>query len=269
MDQSLQEFERFHIGARKTIAFQQMQYFFDFSKYVTNGLGFQFAASSLHLHHRRYNGNAGVMFDVSGMLYVCGPIVSRLWAKGVGEVTESNLERSIGHSYKAQVSTLEADLANLDRLAKQTHVGARAERAIAREGHYEDHQKTYTDEIRSSEKAKNAAVLTASQNIFGGAFVGGLKIAQGVFFTVVGFNHNFRAGSDSLTADRVTNTNLFAGAVCGVVATSYALLDNTRIMVRGEINRHKLAAKGMLPGELVNLRLKQLDAMEQKLKSGS
>jgi hypothetical protein len=31
-DQGLQEFERFHIGARRLLAFQQMQYFFDFAK---------------------------------------------------------------------------------------------------------------------------------------------------------------------------------------------------------------------------------------------
>lgn len=269
LDQSLQEFERFHVGARKTIAFQQMQYFFDFTKYVTNGLGYEFAACSLHLHHRRYNGNAGVLFITSGMLSVCGPVVSRFWAKGVGEMTRSNLERSIGHSYKAQVSTLEADLANLDKLSKQTRIANRAERAIVRAGHYEDHEKTYTNEIRAAEKAKNAAVMTASQNIFGGAFTGGLKIAQGVTFTVVGFNHNFRAGADSLTADRVTNTNLFAGGVCALTASAYSLLDNTRIMLRGEINRHKLAAKGMLPGQLVASRLKQLDTVEQKLKTGN
>lgn len=265
LNQGLQEFERFHVGARKTIAFQQTQFFFDFSKYITNSLGYQFAYLALHDHHRRYNGNAGVLFMTSGCLTMFGPIISRYVGKAVGELTEHNTHVSLGHSYKAEISTLEADLAQLDKLVKQTRISNAPEKALLREGHYEEHEKTYTDEIRASEKAKSKAVLTATQNIGAGMYVGGTKLASGILFTVVGFNHHYRAKSER--ANHVTNGNLFAASVIAIPSGAFSMLDTLRIQVTGEINRHKLAAKGMLPGQLVTKRLAQLDDMEKKLRA--
>jgi hypothetical protein len=265
MDQALQEFERFHVGARRVIAFQQLQFFFDFSKYVTNGIGYEFAYLSLHDHHRRYNGNAGALFCVSGGLTMFAPIVSRFFSKGVADLTRHDIHHAIGHSYKAGVASLEADLANLDRLAKQTRISNASERCIAREGHYEDHQKSYTDEIRSADKAKAKSVLTATQNIGAALYVGGTKVGSGVLFDIVGFNHHYRA--KTVRANHVTNDLLFTASLIAIPSGAFSMLDSLRIQVTGEINRHKLAAKGMLPGQLVALRLKQLDQMEQRLKA--
>jgi len=267
LDQSLQEFERFDVGARRLIAFQQTQFFFDMTKYITNSLGYQFAFLTLHDHHRRYNGNAGALFVTSGALTVFGPIVSRLVGKGVAEMTRSNIHATLGHSYKEQGLTLQADLANLDRLAKQVRISNNSERAVSREANYGEHERIYTDEIRAAEKAKGKAVLSATQNIGAAAYVGGTKIASGVCFLVVGFNHNFRAGSDSLTADRVTNTNLFAASVIAIPASAFSMLDTMRIQVQAEITRHKQKAKGELQGQLVAHRLAQLDELEKRLKT--
>lgn len=71
-DQSLQEFQRFHMGARRTFAFQQAQYFFDMAKNTTNAIGYEFAYLSLHRHHRIWNGRAGALWDVSGPLFMFG-----------------------------------------------------------------------------------------------------------------------------------------------------------------------------------------------------
>ena len=67
----------------------------------------------------------------------------------------------------------------------------------------------------------------------------------------------------------VTNANLFAGAVCGVTATTFSMLDTLRIQVQGEINRNKLLAAGMHPKQLITARLAQLDDIERRLNSSA
>jgi hypothetical protein len=68
-DQALLEFERFHVSARKLLAFQQTQYLFDVSRNVTSAIGYDQAYRSLHLRDRRYNYNAGVLFVISGSFW--------------------------------------------------------------------------------------------------------------------------------------------------------------------------------------------------------
>jgi hypothetical protein len=271
LDESLYEFERFHVGARKVIAFQQTQYILDCSKYIVNSLAYQFSYLSLHDHHRRYNGNAGALFIASGGIYIGAPIVSRMVGASWATLTRQATECALGHSYKASAANLTADLARLDQLAKQTRISNNSERLAARAtermAHYEGHEKTYTNEIRAAEKAKNKAVLTATENIAASIYVGGSKVASGVFFGICGFNHVYNAGSKSIEADRVTNDDLFAASVIAIPATAFSMLDSLRIQVKGEIARHKLAAKGALTEQIVTKRLAQLDALEKSLNS--
>ncbi len=265
-DQSLQEFQRFHVGARKLIAFQQWQYFFDFAKYTTNAIGYEFAYLSLHRRHRVWNGRAGVLFIVSGQLTMWGPILSRVAAKGVGELTKHRIKRVVQDSKDANVQVLESDLAVLDKLIKQGKVSnLGVANAIERGGLYGEHQKAFNDEIRSALKKNAAAKLTATQNIGAGLYVGGTKTASGILFAIPGFNHNYN--SSSARASRVTNDLLFAASVIAIPSSAFGMLDTLRIQVRGEINRHKAMKAGMLPGQIASARLKQLDDMEARLRA--
>jgi hypothetical protein len=265
-DQSLQEFQRFHVGARKLIAFQQWQYFFDFAKYTTNAIGYEFAYLSLHRRHRVWNGRAGALFIVSGQLTMWGPILSRVAAKGVGELTKHRIKRVVQDSHDAKVEVLESDLAALDKLIKQGKVSNIAvANAIDRGGLYGEHQKAFNDEIRSALKKNAAAKLTATQNIGAGLYVGGTKTASGILFAIPGFNHHYN--NSSARASRVTNDLLFAASVIAIPSSAFGMLDTLRIQVRGEINRHKAMKAGMLPGQIASARLKQLDDMEARLRA--
>jgi hypothetical protein len=82
-------------------------------------------------------------------------------------------------------------------------------------------------------------------------------------FTVAGFNRAYNGKTER--ASKVTNQDLFAAAVIGIPANAFAMLDTLRIQVSGEINRHKLKKAGMLPSQLANARLQQLDEMETRL----
>ncbi len=260
-DLSLMEFQRFHVGARKTIAFQQTQYLFDMAKYTTNALGFYFAYMALHRGDRRWNVRAGVMFDIAGGLITAGPILSRAYAKLAGEFTKYKLRDTVHDVQANQVAILQQDQTALEGVLRSSgNVDAQVDRLAV----YGDRSKRFQDALESSSKERSKAKLTATQNVGAGIIVGGSKIASGTLFTVLGHK---RYRSKTQTAGRVTNHLLFASGVVGLQASSFSFADTLRIQVQGEINRHKLAVAHKLPNELVHARLKQLDDLETKLKS--
>jgi hypothetical protein len=266
-DQSLQEFSRFHIGARRLIAFQQMQYFLDLAKNTTGALGYEFAYLSLHRHRRVWNGRAGVLFVVCGQLTMYAPILSRAFGKGVAEITKHRIKPIVQDSEAAKVTTLQQDLAELNRLFKQNRIQPDAiERAAQREGLYGSHEHSFTDEIRAAQKKNAAAKLTATENIGAGLFVGASKTASGILFIIPGFNQNYNAPK-GYRAGRTTNDLLFTAGVVGLPATAFTILDTLRIQVKGELARHKAEAAGTLPSQIIATRMKQLDQMEQQLKA--
>ncbi len=261
-DQGLQEFERFHIGARKLLAFQQMQYTFDFLKNTTSAIGYEFTYLSLHRHDRKWNYRGGVMFIISGGLTIGGPILSRVFAKGVGEMHRHRLRPTTQDAENSKLDQLISDHARLDQLCKDTKIiPSTVTRSIDREVIYGLHEKTFQDQIRASQKKRDKAKLTATQNIFGGVFVGSTKVASGVLFTVAGVNYQGKGHVNN----RGTNSNLFAASVAGVPGTVYSILDTLRINVKGEITRHQLVKSGRLPAQLAAKRLAELDTIEARL----
>ncbi len=265
-DQSIQEFERYHIGARKTIAFQQSQYLFDVAKNTTNAIGCNWAYLSLINRHRIWNGRAGVMFTISGQLTCFAPILSRLIGKGYGEFTKLGMKNLSKEAKQTDIAKLSADLDDLEAILKARQASnPEVASAVEMQGNYDSHERVFTDEIRAAEKKVNASKLTATQNIGAGLFVGGLKTASGVLFLVPGFNPNYNR--NNARSSQVTNDLLFTSGVLGLPAGVFSMLDTLRIQVQGEINRHKAAKAGKLPGQIATARLKELDQMELRLKA--
>lgn len=264
-DLSLLEYQRFHMSARRLLAFQQMQYLFDLGKSVTNGLGYDFAYLALHRRRRPWNYRAGVMFITSGALTVGGPLASRLWAKGVSEYQRYYTHKSVEGLEGKETACLVKDKAAIEAALKNGRMNA-VTNQLDRSAIFEDCGKAFQDSVMSASKELNKAKLVATQNIGAGAFVGGSKIASGVLFAIPGYYHLYNVNK-SQTAGRVTNHLLFASGVVGLQASGFAFLDTLRIQVTGEINRHKLARQGKLPGQLIKARLDQLDSLEAKLKA--
>jgi len=264
-DQELMEFQRFHVAARKLLAFQQMQYFFDFAKYTTNAIGYEFAYLSLHRHHRVWNGRAGALFAVSGGLYMFGPIVSRLIAKGVGEIQKNKAERMLADAEGAQEATLQADLATMNRLFLETRIRPDLnQHSVERGAFYGMREKNFAYELQKGQKERSKAKLVATQNVGGGLYVGASKVASGIEFMIPGFNSHFNTKGDK--SNLITNSNLFAASVIAIPASAYSMVDTLRIQVQGEVNRHKLMKAGMHPSQLLAARFKQLDDIEARLK---
>ncbi len=266
LTQTLQQFERFYLGKSKLLAFQQMQYLFDISKNVTSAIGYEFAYLSLARKQRIQNGRAGVMFAISGGLYMLGPVVSRLYAKARVMRERHLLKPS---TQTAENETLETLSKDLDILA-QTCKAARCpqekiEQFIERsESIYALSEKNFEDEIRRGLKGLNKSKRIATQNIAAGAFVGGTKVASGILFMIPGFNPRFNTSGHR--ADRATNSNLFTSSLISLPASTFAIIDTLRINVQGEITRQKLRKQGLHPDALARKRLEELDALEKLVK---
>ncbi|MBK9144603.1 MAG: hypothetical protein IPM23_19100 [Candidatus Melainabacteria bacterium] len=264
--QSLQQFERFYIGKRRLIAFQQMQYLFDISKNVTSAVGYQFAYDSLSHKHRVYNGRAGIMFVVSGALFTAGPVLSRAFGKLMAERHRRLLRPTTRVAEEQTLERLKSDHELLDRFCKNSDCD-KADLVVDRSASiYASGEKHFEDEISRSEKAEDKAKLIATQNIAAGTFVGGTKIASGVLFIIPGYNRRYNANSGGKAA-RGTNDFLFASSLISIPATSFAILDTLRINIQGEINRKRLKEKGELPGQLAQARLEELDQIEKRVKA--
>ncbi len=263
-DQSLLEYQRFHLSARRLLAFQQMQYFFDFASNVTNAIGYDFAYLSLHRHRRVWNGRAGTLFDVSGALTMFGPITSRVFAKGVSEFHRHYTRNTIREAELKECAILERDEKALDAACKNGKFSMDVvSKVVDRTAHYEEQNKNFQNELQAASKELNRAKLVATQNVGAGLYKGASKVASGILFQAAGYPRRYNGTTQ--TAGRVTNHLLLAASIVGVPATSFAMLDTLRIQVQGERNRMKLSKDGKLPGQLIKARLTQLDAMEAKL----
>lgn len=263
-DQGLLEFQRFHLNARRTMSFQQMQYFFDLAKNTTGAIGYNFAWLSLHRGRRVWNFRAGVMFTVSGGLTMGGPIASRLFAKAVSEYHKHSLKDSIGQVEARQLSALEADQKALNAMVVSGRVlQGKSESAFSRAEVYGDHSKYFQDQLASSLAARSKARLVATQNIGAGLFVGGSKVASGILFIIPGWYQLYNRSTE--TSTRITNSLLLTSGIVGLPATSFSIFDTLRIQVQGELERAKLKRAGKLPSQIIQARMQQLNEMEAKL----
>ena len=261
--QTLMQFERFYLGKSSLLAFQQMQYLFDAAKNITSAIGYEYAYLSLARKRRIQNGRAGVMFAVSGGLYVMGPILSRLYAKAITKRHRKLLKPSTETSENMALSKLKKDRKNLEAIFKMAgYPEEKMEDFVDRSASiYALGEKTFEDEIRRGEEARDKAKLTATQNIGAGALVGGTKIAGGILFMIPGYNARFNTSGHR--ADRATNSNLFTASLISLPASAFAIADTLRINIQGERTRQKLLKQGLHPTQLAKSRLKDLDRLEK------
>lgn len=263
---SLQQYERFSIGKRQLLAFQQMQYLFDISKNVTSAVGYRFAYNSLARRHRIYNGVGGIFFVISGGLYMTGPVLSRVYARYIANKHRRLLRPTTQVSETETIEELKKNHAMLDKCCKESSCD-KADMVVDRSSSiYASGEKVFEDEIERSQKVRDKAKLIATQNIAAGAFVGGTKVASGVLFLIPGYNSRYNV-SGTAKADRGTNDFLFASSLISLPATSFAILDTLRINIQGERNRQKLKKQGELPDQLAKVRLEELDRIEKKVRA--
>jgi hypothetical protein len=258
-DLSVSEFERFHVGARKTLAQQQAFYLLDFTKNTTGAIANLLAEQAIKQKDRHYNDSAGIMMTISGAMIMADPLLSRAYAKMVEQADRRELERSGLPKLVENAAQLKTDFDALHAYCS-SHTGMPSSivtNSVNRLEAYDCNETYFTDQIQ-----KNAAELRkgnriAIQNIGSGLGVGATKVTAGALLTTAGVGY--------VGSAKETNRLIFWGNTTYLAGTGYAVLDNARIQVSREITYQKQKSKGQLSGPLIHARLDRLDQIEKKI----
>ena len=259
-DLSLVEFERFHIGSRRYRAFEKCLYLLDITNNSILAAVNLVSLEAVRKRQAKLDGPVGALAVVYGSIGVLTPVVALSLRKLVGDYDKRSLAACTGGLQTREVTKLDADRDRLRQLC-QAHDKENMDTAcgtIARLGMYESHSKTFRDQLATAQKEIRAGNRAATMNLIAGSIVGGSIIGAGAVIATAGYHYPTNA--------RRFNTLVAAGTTAVVGGVSIVVLDNVRIQVQNEINRHRLARKGLLPAQALTARLKQLDEIESTLK---
>ena len=264
-DLALWEFEKFHIGGRRFVAFQKSLYLFDMAKYSCSAAGNLCAFMSQHRTDRRWNLPAGILLDTGGGLVIAAPFVSR----GIGIVAQKIQKHYIAPIINdikvVQTTTLKDDEAILEKISLKAAAGAETDNSLQRFFTYHKEKQIFESEFNNIINKDRAGKLTATQTMIAGTFVGSCDLAGGILYTSAGVIANGKMPRDA----RVTNYNIGTAAIIGIPANAVSILDTLRIQVQDEIRYHKAAKEGKLPRQLYAANLNRLDQIQQQLSNSN
>jgi len=257
-DISLDEFKQFHLHLRRALAFQQSLYLGDIARNVVGAFGNRQGWRANKTGNRKSNTNAGILFEISGVITMLNPLVSR----GVGKLAEKYEARRIRPCMEgvnpADVEKLASDLEQVRVIANSPEL-ERADLPLIRSALYSQHEVGVRKQIHIEEAQQRAGVLTAAENVFSGALIGSTKIGSGVLFNIAGLKY--------YNDNRQTNIFLGVAGIVGAVGLTYGTLETARIQIKRELQYQRQKKKHELPGQIMKDRIAQLEEMEKSLQA--
>lgn len=257
-DISLDEFKQFHLRLRRALAFQQSLYLGDIARNVVGAFGNRQGWRANKTGNRKSNVNAGILFEISGVITMLNPLVSR----GVGKLAEKYEARRIRPCMEgvnpADVEKLAADLAQVRVVANSPEL-EHADLPLIRSALYSQHEVGVRKQIHIQEAQQRAGVLTAAENVLSGALIGSTKIGSGVIFNI--------AGTKYYNDARQTNIYLGVAGIVAMTGLAYGTLETARIQIKRELQYQRAKKKHELPGQIMKDRLAKLEEMEKSLQS--
>jgi len=265
-DLALNEYSRFHIGARRFRAFQDSLYLFDIAKNGTGAAGNIIALYATAQPRSTANGPAGVLTTMSASLVVAGPIASRLIGKAVGGRTRHKISRLTAQCESTDLQRLRNDRTELARLIDDARQTSSAEdifltKIVELESYNQLSEQQHQKKLDLASAEIRAGTRAATQNVLAGTVVGGTKFGPGVALMIGGF-HFWKHPIES-------NILLCDGNLAYFCGSSLAVLDNARIQLKSEIQRHRLSKEHMMPGQILSDHMRKLDAIEHQLFSNA
>jgi hypothetical protein len=258
-DLLINEFRGFHVGATRTLVYQQSFYLIDIAKNVTGAVGNLYGFKALQKRNRKFNRPASVLVTTSGALIIGAPILSRLIGYGAAVVDKYALDRAKLQDTECHLNHLDEHLAQL-KTALTNGDKEVCSSAVARAALYESHQTRLVKQINLSTREVRAGNSIAIQNVLSGAIVGGTKLANGITFMDAGYRW--------YKSPRQTNLLIGGGSIPYLCGSAYALADNVRIQAMREITYHRLKQRNELPGQIIKDQLAQLDTLETQVSTG-
>lgn len=259
-DLLVNEFNSFHVSARRSLWTQQSFYILDTAKNVTGALGNLYGYKALARRHRIFNQPAGVLVTISGAFIIANPILSRLIGKAAAKLDGYSLKRSGLGKTNTSLAKLQLDNDELkDNCKKYKDSETNILSSLDRADLYESHEQRFTKQLDIANKEISRGNRVAVQNILSGLFIGGTKLANGIMFIEAGYKY--------YNDPRMTNVMLGVGAIPYLAGSSYSVADNLRIQVMREIDTYRLKKKHELPGQLIHSQLNELDVLEKSVQA--
>jgi hypothetical protein len=261
-DLALNEYSRFHVGARRFRAFQDSLYIFDIAKNATGAAGNIIGLYATAQPRSTANGPAGILTTMSASLVVAGPIASRFIGKVVGDRTRAKTASLTAQSESTDLRRLKDDRKDLARLisdAQQTSSGEDIflSKMVELESYNQLSEEDHKRKLDLASAEIRAGTRAATQNVLAGTVVGGSKFGPGIGLLIGGF-HFWKRPIQS-------NIVLCDGNLAYFCGSSLAVLDNARIQIRSELQRHELSKQHLLPGQILSEHMRRLDAIEHQL----
>lgn len=255
------EFAGYRSSARRTFVTQQSFYLLDVARNVTGALSNLYGYKAVFFRNRLFNQQAGALMLVSGGFLMMDPIVSRLFGRAELAFDEYLLRKQGLPRIHGLEEQLNKDYDALEAACKEGVTNAEKATATvtSRLEVFDKHSDRFDSQLVARQKEESQGNRVATQNILSGLFIGGMKIGNGVPFTLAGFKY--------FNSARRTNVLLGAGAVPSVAGSFYGVFDNFRIQINREITYQKQKRKHQTPAELLKKQLDDLDNLEKQVQA--
>jgi hypothetical protein len=246
----------FHASSRGFLAFQQTLYVLDIARNVCGAMGSHCGWSGLQTGDRHYNETAGILGDLSGIITILNPLVSRAVGLAVTRYEKGYVRACLEGGKQGDIDKLEADLSTLRQVATDPALQG-FDFPVLRAALYSENEEAVRRQLAVNTRERRASLSVSAENIGSGAFIGIDKLAVGILFNV--------AGDRYVKKGRRSNVLLGSANIVGLVGNAYAAGETLRIQVNRQISENKLSREQQLPRQVIRARLAKLDALEKQL----
>ncbi|MBS1989922.1 MAG: hypothetical protein JSS83_05345 [Cyanobacteria bacterium SZAS LIN-3] len=210
----------------------------------------------------RLGGGASITTVVANTLATINPIVCGLVGRAIGKHQFNKLTREFpaDRTVTAKDGTLaEIELDDLQKDLKE-HVPVETDTDVLNKAIYLSDRSHRLDRALDRENGDIERLRrVAQQQTIAGPLIGLTSMPGAILGTLAFYDYR---------QDRVTtNKLLFAGRISAITGQAFALVQTPATIVVGKIRSNRLTKKGELPSQLLNDRLKNLDALEERIKA--
>ncbi|MFN8657375.1 MAG: hypothetical protein U0105_13620 [Candidatus Obscuribacterales bacterium] len=275
----LNEYEQFHVRAKKRVTARNVSYLNGISAATTGGyLGSLCGLLAVADRNPRLAGPAGIGFTISGANIASGPVLSRAAADLAGKRTKKRLEHQMPVVASSSLSE------HIEALSSSSQALPQDANLIARISIYRTVDAIFKEQIQMNLNEKKKADKDFRERLVMNAAIGGSKMGWGIQLTNAGFgfhpapappkasNARAKALLSDLAAKKKTPAQLFSkrvaqGATTYIPGTSLWILDTLQARLRGERDLYTMGSQSSLPHQKLQDRQKKIEQMRDTLKT--
>ena len=250
----ISEFSQFSTDTRSYIAFQNSFFLFNAAYNALGALGAYYGYKGVQ--SPRYNGQANILFIVSGGLATVAPLVSTAYGKLMAQLERSALVRAIGEKPVFDPAKMDALCKKMQTLTDESEGTLTPSLpATKRIAFYTQAEDAFARQLQSETVVMRKLEKVVLQNNLLGPVIGGQLMTQGILGTAGYYKYTFKPRKQLAFG--------YYGSVVGTVGTSMAVVGNAAWFLSSLSYVNRLSREKRLPVQLIKSRLEHLDEIEK------